>query len=243
MTGVTKKCTVCGKNKPLSEFYKCGKGKNGIQKYNGKCKECYKATNNVVKRYRTCKVCNKDREIGVEISSGTTNTCRVCLDNGLKYCGTCGLVKPIEEFKAAGKIRGKCLKCEGEISTLNKRIKYNTDDEYRLLELNRCHNRYAKKKASGYHTHSEWAKVVNYFGNSCAYCGETHNLTRDHVVPLSRGGTNYIENIVCACPSCNSSKGNKDMVEWYSRQPFYSADRLARIYNWIRGGGINAKQD
>lgn len=45
----------------------------------------------------------------------------------------------------------------------------------------------------------------------CAYCGEycEDNYTIDHVVPLSQGGTNFPENIVLACASCNSEKGDR----------------------------------
>ena len=34
-------------------------------------------------------------------------------------------------------------------------------------------------------------------------------LTQDHVIPLSKGGQHIKENIVPACPSCNSKKGNR----------------------------------
>ena len=48
---------------------------------------------------------------------------------------------------------------------------------------------------------------------SCSYC---FNLcdTVDHVVPLVRGGSNQIGNLVPACRKCNSSKGSKLIVEW-----------------------------
>jgi len=44
----------------------------------------------------------------------------------------------------------------------------------------------------------------------CLYCGDHFSrgeLTRDHVVPLSRGGLDVWENVVSACISCNVSKG------------------------------------
>lgn len=46
---------------------------------------------------------------------------------------------------------------------------------------------------------------------TCQYCGEkfsTHELTFDHVVPRSRGGTTTWENIVAACQCCNLRKGS-----------------------------------
>ena len=49
----------------------------------------------------------------------------------------------------------------------------------------------------------------------CGYCGATGELSWDHLVPTSKGGPNTISNHVPACRSCNSSKGDKDALEWY----------------------------
>lgn len=49
----------------------------------------------------------------------------------------------------------------------------------------------------------------------CLYCGykfSRSNLTMDHVVPISRGGKTEWTNIVAACNSCNSTKGNR--MDW-----------------------------
>lgn len=49
----------------------------------------------------------------------------------------------------------------------------------------------------------------------CQFCGRPqlalrHRecLTRDHLIPLSRGGTNEWSNVVTACSACNTRKGN-----------------------------------
>lgn len=46
----------------------------------------------------------------------------------------------------------------------------------------------------------------------CLYCGKhfsRQSLTRDHVMPLSRGGRDIWENVVSACFHCNSRKGGR----------------------------------
>lgn len=46
----------------------------------------------------------------------------------------------------------------------------------------------------------------------CMYCGNEFSrphLTRDHVLPVSRGGRDVWENVVAACFHCNSRKGNR----------------------------------
>ena len=50
-------------------------------------------------------------------------------------------------------------------------------------------------------------------GYSCQYCGSKRNLTIDHVIPRSRGGTNTWKNMVTCCFRCNSTKGNKTPSE------------------------------
>jgi 5-methylcytosine-specific restriction endonuclease McrA len=49
--------------------------------------------------------------------------------------------------------------------------------------------------------------------HTCQYCGSTHNLTLDHVVPLSRGGSHTWDNVVTACERCNQRKGNRTPEE------------------------------
>ncbi|HLC17003.1 MAG TPA: HNH endonuclease [Thermodesulfovibrionia bacterium] len=48
----------------------------------------------------------------------------------------------------------------------------------------------------------------------CCYCGETNNLSLEHLIPLKRGGTHDPANLIMACRSCNSSKGVMDYLEW-----------------------------
>lgn len=45
----------------------------------------------------------------------------------------------------------------------------------------------------------------------CFYCGCSiwERYTIDHVIPLSKGGSNKVKNIVLACESCNHEKGDR----------------------------------
>jgi hypothetical protein len=52
--------------------------------------------------------------------------------------------------------------------------------------------------------------------NLCLYCGEqfpSSALTRDHVIPASRGGESVWENCVTACERCNHRKANRTPEE------------------------------
>ncbi|PID78012.1 MAG: HNH endonuclease [Deltaproteobacteria bacterium] len=63
---------------------------------------------------------------------------------------------------------------------------------------------------------SQWWKRKLSKGK-CFYCGKMilpHDLTMDHVVPLSRGGKSSKGNLVTACKECNNKKKNLLPVEW-----------------------------
>lgn len=65
---------------------------------------------------------------------------------------------------------------------------------------------------------------------ACYWCGEVIKitwrnwaldpefapLTMDHVLPLSRGGTHDLDNLVLACGFCNSSRSARTTEEWLS---------------------------
>lgn len=64
------------------------------------------------------------------------------------------------------------------------------------------------------HTRPEWLDKSALLGNVCIYCGEVKPLTRDHKIPLVRGGNDAIENIVPACRRCNCRKGRRTATEY-----------------------------
>lgn len=49
--------------------------------------------------------------------------------------------------------------------------------------------------------------------HTCQYCGSTKHLTIDHVIPRSKGGTHTWDNVVAACSTCNSAKGDRLLHE------------------------------
>ncbi len=72
--------------------------------------------------------------------------------------------------------------------------------------------------AEGFHTEQEWLDLVACYDGLCGYCRSSEALSRDHKTPLSRGGSDYIENILPACQSCNSRKGTKTFREFMSTE-------------------------
>jgi 5-methylcytosine-specific restriction endonuclease McrA len=76
------------------------------------------------------------------------------------------------------------------------------------------HNkRAAKRNSQGKFTAGEWANLKEIYNHSCANCMiRDSNLTVDHIIPLSKGGSNSLSNIQPLCLSCNCSKSAKAIV-------------------------------
>lgn len=72
----------------------------------------------------------------------------------------------------------------------------------------------------GSHTEEQWQAVLKQQGWTCYYCYRElvpSNWTRDHQVPLSRGGSDNIDNIVAACRRCNCRKGTLTASEYFKK--------------------------
>lgn len=58
-------------------------------------------------------------------------------------------------------------------------------------------------------------QLLGFQGGRCPYCHEVLEETHlDHVIPLSRGGVHSWENVVLACPGCNTRKSARTPEEW-----------------------------
>lgn len=76
------------------------------------------------------------------------------------------------------------------------------------------HNKTRKenmKRAGGFHSEYEWELLKTQYNHTCPSCGDsTKPLTKDHIIPVSKGGSNNIENIQPLCKRCNSRKHTKE---------------------------------
>ncbi|MGW3072754.1 HNH endonuclease [Kitasatospora sp. NPDC001132] len=130
----------------------------------------------------------------------------------MKSCRLCGREKPATDF-LAGKAKrpsSTCAACRKKLAAQHRRkwyAKLDTDTRHTLTQ---------RRRAEEYgveHAPYSRLEILIRWKNRCAYCGELAQHL-DHVVPLSRGGTDTAENMVPACADCNLSKGAKTLEEW-----------------------------
>lgn len=157
----------------------------------------------------------------------STKEKRNCLYCGNEFMAT---TWPSNNHYCSGVCKGKhnavnrvrnatCRKCGIEYETPNSH--FNTCPvcaRENMLNKVKRRNRIVREMRRGtlgpYHKHGDWLKLLNRFDGKCAYCGENKAEHRDHVIPISRGGTDSIGNILPACRDCNLSKCDKTIMEW-----------------------------
>lgn len=89
------------------------------------------------------------------------------------------------------------------------------------MDMIHCHTRRARIKGNGgTYTFRELNEQFERQEGFCYYCGDLlyasfdSAVHVDHMTPLSRGGTNYIENIALSCSRCNMKKGAQTAEEF-----------------------------
>ncbi len=163
---------------------------------------------------------------------------------GTKRCSGCGEEKALSEFhkdrckKAGTKSRCKvCIRAYNAKYIEEKKAydakRYAKNREKDIARVTRWrkdnpeksrasdHRRRARKaNAKGTFTADDWKQRLAYHDYKCIYCGvEKHDtkekyLTMEHLIPLSRGGTNWPSNLAPSCMSCNCKKHTKTHFEF-----------------------------
>lgn len=186
-----KTCKGCGETKPLSEFYKHAGCKDGTV---GECKDCYHRKQREYQQRpeykKRHKLVSRRWEINHPEQRREIQRNRVA-KNPHKYYET------KKQWRDANPDKTK-----------EYRKRYDDANKEKLFI--RAHKRRT--------TPGDWnPQAIRELKESygfCVYCGKKKKLTIDHVVPIDRGGTNDMDNLVPACKSCNSRKNTKSLLSW-----------------------------
>ncbi len=108
-----------------------------------------------------------------------------------------------------------CVYCHQEFSSRNGNSRY-CNDHSGVSSCNtvawNARRRAEKLGLTEHYTGAELLESLERFGGSCMRCGTTKrgymDHVADHIVPLSLGGSNTIDNIQILCFACNGAKRN-----------------------------------
>lgn len=225
---IKKICTKCKRELPATKtyFYKDGKGKYGCH---SQCKECQggkfgyliPATEEENKQKRRLYY-QKNKE---KIKEYIKNNKEKYNEQAKKYYKK-NRNKVLEREKKRYEENGDILK--QRVNNYRKTVQGKT------IAKNAKHKRRSRKKNGVGISVKQWNKCLEYFDGRCAYSGElAENYHMDHIVPLSTGGEHSYYNIVPCMPKYNIQKSNKNMEEWYREQPYFSEERLNKIYEYM----------
>lgn len=64
-------------------------------------------------------------------------------------------------------------------------------------------------------TSEQWEQIKSFYDYRCAFCRRRRQLTKDHFVPVSKGGEHTAANIIPLCISCNCSKGSRKVTKTF----------------------------
>lgn len=154
-----------------------------------------------------------------------------------KQCsGPCGEMKSVSNFllrkkSIPGKYRAWCKECDAARKAAYRLNHYFEISEYNAKYMAVYYPENAEKFAAfkaerrsrlEFHMTlqdkqetSLWRRKIR--NNSCYYCGEIkEKMEDDHLIPLSRGGTDHWWNLERACKRCNTRKKARTHLEFMS---------------------------
>lgn len=201
----TKTCTKCGNEYPATTeyFYRQKDGKYGFR---ADCKECFLKGSKSYREKHVDEVRARARKYQQEHSEARK-----------AY-----LAQWYAENKQRHMVYGReYRKAHVEQTRANSRKQYRRNLEFNRLKGRAKASRYYARKrlAVGTYTAADIQLQLKSQRGLCWHCGKPVGDTyqADHLIPLSRGGSNAPENIVISCAVCNQSRGAKLPQEWNGR--------------------------
>lgn len=198
-----KQCTKCGETKPLEKFYRLKLGRLGRQ---AECKICSDARRRALAKTRP-EAERASRRLWEQ------NHPEVVRASGAKKRSKPGYKQRMKEYGAAwyAKNRERLVPIRAAWHAEN----YEARRKPKMVQ-NEANRRARRRAAGGSHTLEQVMELMERQHFECVCCPTSikDSFHRDHIVPLSAGGSNDISNIQLLCPPCNRSKGARSMDEF-----------------------------
>lgn len=231
-----KKCKTCGETKSTNEFPNIKRNADGLS---GSCKVCYRAkqkayydpekTKQRHEKYRSNPI-NKIKELILgknyreknreEINRKHRERKAANKDKIRKYleANKERLKEYRKEYHSRPEVKERHKKRVYEwreknpdkVREIQRKRRKKYPEKYRAYSNIGSKNYINRKRgAEGRYTLKEWNQLCEMYGNVCLCCKQPKKLEADHVIPISKGGSNTIDNIQPLCRTCNAKKNNK----------------------------------
>lgn len=205
----TKTCTLCKRELPADTQYfaTCKAKKGGLYSW---CRECHRGKSNAY--YES------HRQERIDYERNRRIAYREEINRRVATRRAANTVKIREQQRNSYRRRKPFFTPEQKQKLANngRRWRHQNPDKARVIKQRRRARYYG---AEGSFTEVDIRLQYRSQCGRCWHCSESVGTKYhiDHLRPLARGGSNYPENIVISCPSCNSSKGDKLIGEWNGR--------------------------
>lgn len=103
----------------------------------------------------------------------------------------------------------ECRNCLDQSGINNPNYRHGLSKKRSYLVVYESRRRARLRNSLGNHSPLDWIRLKIKYKYMCLCCKKQEpeiKLTQDHIIPLIKGGTDYIENIQPLCQSCNSRK-------------------------------------
>lgn len=190
---ISKPCSKCGRILPISMFTIARRQSTGFR---SNCKDCKRGGPKILSERK------KARLLGLK-----------------RYWG-----RPCK-FGHSGErwvYKGVCIKCHAAQLRNSERYQatkreYNKNLHPDKRRIRGAVRRARLKQAQGRYTKEDIQYLLTLQKRLCVYCNKElidNNYHADHIIPLSKNGTNFFSNIQVCCRSCNLGKHDRDPVEF-----------------------------
>lgn len=200
-----KVCSKCKEVKPISEF---NIRKEGKSRHRNDCKICQYKVNAEYRKANKEKVASKMKEWYVKNKERMHKYHKEYRENNKKERNAACKKWSLDNKEYLREYHKKYYE---EHRDHKKEIvkKYRKENPDKVQVARYIRNERVRNNG-GSVTAKEWIEIKKLYGNKCLCCGKTNiPLHIDHVIPLSLGGRNSIENLQPLCKSCNSRKNAK----------------------------------
>lgn len=202
---ITKKCSKCGLEKPLSDYYTDKRREGRMQP---SCKLCqYEYTKEWRKNNPEKKRAQGKRAYYAHREDCIKRVKKWSIANKEVYNGY--IDRWHKAHREKGLISARKYRASNPDKERERTRKYRASHPDKVvIQVER--RRARKLNGGGNVTEAEWAEIKEKYGNRCLDCNKDDVvLSMDHVVPLSLGGLHEPGNIQPLCISCNSKKHTK----------------------------------